>query len=62
MKCMDEFVPRTGDVAVDSGPQLFGTRDRFCRRKFSHGLAWRRMSWFGDDSNTLHSLCTLFLL
>ena len=23
MKCMDVFVPRTGDVGVDSGPQPF---------------------------------------
>ena len=39
---------------------FFGTRDRFCRRQFFHGLEWE--GWFQDDSRTLHLLCTLFLL
>ena len=38
-------------------PNLFGTRDRFCGRKFFRG--WDD---FQDDSSAFHSLCTLFLL
>ena len=36
---------------------LFGTRDWFCGRLVFHGPRG-----FGDDSSTLHLLCTLFLL
>ena len=40
-------------------PNLFGTRDRFHGRQFFHRP--RGGGWFGDDSSTLHLLCTLFL-
>ena len=40
-------------------PNLFGTRDRFHGRQFFHRP--RDGGWFGDDSSTLHLLCTLFL-
>ena len=47
--------PRCSRAVV---PSIFGTRDQFCGRQFSHG-PW---GWFGDDSNALHLLCTLFIL
>ena len=40
-------------------PNLFGTRNRFLGRQFFHE---GKGGWFGDDSSTLHLLCTLFLL
>ena len=40
-------------------PNLFGIRDWFHGRQFSH--EWGR-EWFVDDSSTFHLLCTLFLL
>ena len=39
--------------------QLFPARDQFHGRQFFNGL-WRG-GWFGDDSNALHSLCSLLL-
>ena len=39
--------------------QLFPARDQFHGRQFFHGLG--RGGWFGDDSNALHSLCSLLL-
>ena len=47
--------PRCSRAVV---PSIFGTRDQFCGRQFSH----RPWGWFGDDSNALHLLCTLFIL
>ena len=41
-------------------PNLFGTRDCFCRRQFSTDQGVEE-GWFLDDSSVLHSLCTLFL-
>ena len=41
-------------------PNLFDTRDQFCRRQFFHRP--RKGGWFRDDSRALHLLCTLFLL
>ena len=38
----------------------FGTRDQFHGRQFFHRLRVGER-WFGDDSNTLHLLCILFL-
>ena len=44
-------------------PNLFGTRDWFHGRQFFHGPAGLGdAEWFGDDSSTLHLLCTLYLL
>ena len=40
-------------------PNLFGTSYWFHGRQLFHGLSWGR--WFGDDSSTLYSLCTLSL-
>ena len=40
-----------------SSPQPFGTGDQFHGRQFFHRQLW---GLFGDDSSTLHLLCTLF--
>ena len=40
---------------------LFGTRDGFRGRQFSHRLG-RGRAWFGDDSSASHLLHTLFLI
>lgn len=45
-------------------PNLFGPRDQFHGRQFSH-IPWvvgAQQEWFWDDSNALRLLCTLFLL
>ena len=42
-------------------PNLFGTRDQVHRRHV-FPMDWSNEGWFGDDSNALHLLCTLFLL
>ena len=39
-------------------PNLFGTRDQFRGRQFSHNLGVG--GWFQDDSSTSHLLCTDF--
>ena len=39
---------------------LFGTRNRFCGRQFSHGPGVGE--WFRDDSSALNLLCTSLLL
>ena len=39
---------------------IFLARDRFPRRQLFYGWGWG--GWFGDDSSTLHLLCTLSLL
>lgn len=41
--------------------QWFGIRAGFLEDSFSMDPGWVG-GWFGDDSDTLHSLCTLFLL
>ena len=46
-------------------PNLFGSWDQFRGRHLFHGLRVGEgvgQGWFGDDSSTLHGLCTLFLL
>ena len=40
--------------------QPFWHQGQFHGRQFFHGLGLEE--WFGDDSSTLHLLCTLFLL
>ena len=42
-------------------PSVLGTRAQIPGRQFYHGWKWEE-GWFGDDSSTLHLLCTLFLL
>ena len=46
-------------IYIVANSNLFGTGDWFCGRQFFNGLGW---GWFWEDSNTLHLLCTLFLL
>ena len=45
--------------SISAVPNLFDTRDQFCRRQLFHGLGGE--GWFQDDSRALHLLCTCFL-
>jgi hypothetical protein len=44
----DEFSSKKDPYGI-ADPNIFGTRDRFHGRQFSHGLGWWG-GWFQDDS------------